>query len=302
MHTKCFGLGHLAFTFTQMIMNDFQVKSRGETVDAYGSVGPIRRIRNKIGSGVRPRGSIFLSSSKEIPSKSSTTQVFGGFLPNAEKNVIPGETSLVSKYWSEDVVSRPSDRDMSNTNISSSQAAKKVLELLDRNKPTPKQEAELKLATAWRSSPDANDMENRTSAHVEEPASQKNTDISGPNFPFESDKGRSKFSILGNFPGEGMNEARDAATGISKVSNSMPGADATPIFGLKGTSATQSWNKVLISFYDTSLCTPTFFFRISWYSVFHCIIVCYLKMISVNMMTSNLRVRGVLKLNDWIDI
>lgn len=248
-------------------MNDFQAKSRGETVDAYGSVGPIRRIRNKIRSEVRPRGSIFLSSPKEIPPKASTSQVFGGFLPNAEKNVIPGETSLVSKYWSEDVLSRPSDRGISNTNVSSSQAAKKVLELLDRNKPTPKQkEAELKLATAWRSSPDANDVENRTSAHVEEPASQKNTDISGPNFPLEFDKGRSKFNILGNFSGKGMNGARDAATGIAKASNnSTPGADAMPIFGLKGTSATQSWNKVLISFYDTSLCTLTFLFRLSLY-------------------------------------
>lgn len=234
-----------------MIMNDFQVKSRGETVDAYGSVGPIRRIRNKIGSEVRPRGSIFLSSQKEIPPKAATTQAFGGFLPNAEKNVISGEKSLVSKYWSEDVISRPSDRGTPNTNYSSNQAAKKVLELLDRNKPTLKQkEAELKLATAWRSS-DANNVDNRTSAHVEEPAPQKNSDISSPNVPLESDKSRSKFSILGNFPGKGMNEANNAATGIAKASNSIPGADATPIFGLKGFPAPQSWNKVLIANYDS---------------------------------------------------
>lgn len=245
-------------------MNDFQVKSRGETVDAYGSVGPIRRIRNKIGSEVRPRGSIFLSSQKEIPPKAATAQVFGGFLPNAEKNVISGEKSLVSKYWSEDVVSRPSDRRTPNTNVSPNQAAKKVLELLDRNKPTLKQkEAELKLATAWRSS-DANNVENRTSAHVEEPASQKNSDISSPNIPLESDKSRSKFNILGNFPGQGMNEASDAASGIAKASNDIRGADAMPIFGLKGSPAPQSWNKVIIANYDTFQQTLKLLLCISW--------------------------------------
>ncbi|KAL2500716.1 nucleoporin-related [Forsythia ovata] len=36
-----------------------QEKIGGDAVDSYGSVGPIRRIRNKFASEVRPRGSIF---------------------------------------------------------------------------------------------------------------------------------------------------------------------------------------------------------------------------------------------------
>ncbi|KAH6761590.1 hypothetical protein C2S52_019023 [Perilla frutescens var. hirtella] len=231
-----------------------QVNLRGETVDAYGSVGPIRRIRNKFASEVRPRGSIFPSTPKEIPPKVSTTQVFGGFLPSAEKNLVPGETSGVSKYRSGDGVSRPSDRGiMSSTSISSSQAARRALELLDRSKPTPKQkEAELKLATAWGSSPDATDVsnvENRSSARVEEPAPL----TSGPNFPMEFNRSSSKFNFSGNFHGKGMNEARDTSPGIAKASssiftsssNSTPGADAMPVFGLKGTSGPQAktWNK-----------------------------------------------------------
>lgn len=225
-----------------------QVNLRGETAEAYGSVGPIRRIRNKFASEVRPRGSIFPSTPKEIPPKVPTTQVFGGFLPSAEKNLVPGETSGVSKYWSGDNVSRPSDRGMSSTNISSSQAARRALELLDRNKPTPKQkEAELKLATAWGSSPDVSNVENRSSVHVEEPAPH----TSGPNFPVEFNRSSSKFNFLGNFHGKEMNEARDASPGIAKASSSMftsssnSSADAMPVFGLKGTSGPQatSWNK-----------------------------------------------------------
>ncbi|KAL1563414.1 nuclear pore complex protein NUP1-like [Salvia divinorum] len=228
-----------------------QVKSRDETVDAYDSVGPIRRMRNKFASEIRPRGSIFLNSPKEVPPKAPTTQEFGGFLPSAEKNIVPGETSGVPKYLSRGETGNTS------MNLSASQAARKALEFLDRNKPTPKQkEAELKLVTAWGSSSDATDVsnvENRSSAHVEDPASHKNTDISGPNFPMEFNKSSSKFSFLGNSHAKGMNEERDEATGITKASssifsgslNSTPGADTMPLFGLKRTSAhqPQNWNK-----------------------------------------------------------
>ncbi|KAG6424175.1 hypothetical protein SASPL_114588 [Salvia splendens] len=234
-----------------------QVKSRGETFDAYGSVGPIRRMRNKFASEIRPQGSIFLNSPKEIPLKAPTTQEFRGFLTSAEKNIVPGETSGVPKYLSGENISQPSDVGMSSTNLSASQAARKALEFLDRNKPTPKQkEAELKLATRWGSSPDATDVsnvENRSSAHVEDPASHKNTDISGPNFSVEFNKSSSKFNFLGNSHAKGMNEARDEATGITKgsssifggSSNSTPGADTIPLFGHKRTSGPQpqNWNK-----------------------------------------------------------
>ncbi|XP_042065828.1 nuclear pore complex protein NUP1-like [Salvia splendens] len=236
-----------------------QVKSRGETVDAYGSVGPIRRMRNKFASEIRPRGSIFLSSPKEIPLKAPTTQEFEGFLPSVEKNIVPGETSGVPKYLSGDNVSLPSDIGMSSMNLSASQAARKALEFLDRNKPTPKQkEAELRLVTGWGSSPDATDVSNvesRSSAHVEDPASHKNTDTSGPNFPSEFNKSSNKFNFSGNYHAKGMNEARDEATGITKgsgsifsgSSNSTAGADTIPLFGHK-TSGPQprNWNKSLL--------------------------------------------------------
>ncbi|KAL8502821.1 hypothetical protein ACS0TY_021809 [Phlomoides rotata] len=220
-----------------------QVKSRGEIVDAYGSVGPIRRIRNKFASEVRPRGSIFPSSSKGTP-KMVKAQGFGGFLPSTEKNFEPGESSGKSKYMSRDKVSSSSDRGITNTNISSSQAVRKILEHLDRNKPTPKQmEAELKFATGWRrSSPEAtaaSNVENTSSEHVEELASHNNTDAANPNLH----KSSSKSNFLGNFNDEGKDEAKDAVNGNAEASSSIftrsksvHGANAKPRFGLEGTS------------------------------------------------------------------
>ncbi|KAK4391583.1 hypothetical protein Sango_1936100 [Sesamum angolense] len=220
-----------------------QVNLRDETNDGHGSVGPIRRIRNKFASEVRPRGSIFLSSSKDIPPKTATPKVLGGFLPSTDKNLEPGETSGASKHWSGDDVSGSSDRAISNP-ISSSQAVRKILEHLDRNKPTPKEkEAELKLATSWRrSSPsvpsDTIREENISSVHVRDHASLKHTDIAAPNFPVELKKGSSNSNILLNIHGKGMDEAKDAANGNTKASSTtgssfLPAANSIPSLVLR---------------------------------------------------------------------
>ncbi|KAL2243644.1 UNVERIFIED_CONTAM: hypothetical protein Sindi_0482400, partial [Sesamum indicum] len=222
------------------------VNSRDDTNDGYGSVGPIRRIRNKFASEVRPRGSIFLSSSKDIPSKTATPKVLGGFLPSTEKNLEPGETSGASKQWSGDDVSGSSDKAISNP-ISSSQAVRKILEHLDRNKPTPKEkEAELKLATSWRrSSPsvtsDTTREENISSVRVGEHASLKHTDIAAPNFPVELKKSSSNSNILISIHGKGVDEAKDAVNANAKASSTsgssiLPAANSIPSFGIKRTN------------------------------------------------------------------
>ncbi|PIN26701.1 hypothetical protein CDL12_00536 [Handroanthus impetiginosus] len=225
-----------------------QVKSRGDTIDVYGSVGPIRRIRNKFASEVRPRGSMFLSSPKETPSKRETPKVLGGFLPRGEKKFEPGETNGASKYWSGDNVLGSSDGGISNHNISSSQAVRKILEHLDRTKPTPKEkEAELKLVTAWRrSSPEPTDNirdEKISSLPVGELASHKNTDIAGTKLAEEFNKSSSTSKFLVNFHDKGVDEAKDADNGnirassaVFTVSSIIPGSSALLHFGLKGTS------------------------------------------------------------------
>ncbi|KAG8367422.1 hypothetical protein BUALT_Bualt16G0070200 [Buddleja alternifolia] len=227
-----------------------QVNLRGDTVDGYASVGPIRRIRNKFASEVRPRGSIFPSSPKDVPLKTLKPKVFGGYLSGTEKNLEPGETSGASKYWSGDNESGFSDRGIPNPNSSSSQAVRKILEHLDRNKPTPKEkEAEMKLATAWRgSSPseisDSIREENTSSLHGGKHDSEKNTDIAGPNYPVKFNKGGSKSNYLVNFHDKGMDEAKDVVSGNAKASSAVftgssmnPAANAVPSFGIKGTSS-----------------------------------------------------------------
>ncbi|KAL0289061.1 UNVERIFIED_CONTAM: hypothetical protein Sradi_7081800 [Sesamum radiatum] len=254
------------YSRTILSKSSTKVNLRDETNDGHGSVGPIRRIRNKFASEVRTRGSIFLSSSKDIPPKTATPKVLGGFLPSTDKNLEPGETSGASKHWSGDDVSGSSDRAISNP-ISSSQAVRKILEHLDRNKPTPKEkEAELKLATSWRrSSPsvpsDTIREENISSVHVRDHASLKHTDIAAPNFPVELKKGSSNSNILLNIHGKGMDEAKDAVNGNTKASSTtgssiLPAANSIPSFGIKRTDPViKSSNEVLYLIQFAFLCS-----------------------------------------------
>lgn len=213
------------------------MKSRADIIDVYGSVGPIRRIRNKFASEVRPRGSILLSSLKETP-KSATSKVFGGFLASAEKNLEHGETSGASKYWSGDNLSEESDRTMSNSNLSSSLAVRKILENLD--KPTPKEkEAEMKSATVWGRFPETTNTireENKRSVQVQDIAS-------GPRFPVDFNKSSTKSKFLASFNDKSTDKEKDAVNGNAQASttgftssSTIPGASAMPILGSKGTS------------------------------------------------------------------
>ncbi|KAL3623989.1 hypothetical protein CASFOL_032805 [Castilleja foliolosa] len=231
----------LAFSITLPSGRTAEINSRGDTVDVYGSGGPITRVRNKFSSEVRPRGSIF-GPPKDKPLK-TVKPAFGAFLPSTEKTLELGETSGASTFLSGKNVSDSSDRGIPNPNLSSSQAVKKILEHLDRNKPTPKEkEDELKLATAWRkSSPEATDAahdKKNSSMHVQELASQKNAEIACTNFPSGFNKSSSKSNFLVNF----QDKATDAVNGNAKASSSVftgpgtvSGANIMPCFGLKET-------------------------------------------------------------------
>ncbi|KAL6586006.1 hypothetical protein OROMI_002650 [Orobanche minor] len=221
-----------------------KVKSRGDTIDGYGSVGPIRRIRNKFSSEVRPRGSIF-SPPKE-PSE-LVKPAPGGFLLSTAKTMELGEKCGASKYWPGENILVSSDRGISNLNSSPSQAVRKILEHLDRHKPTPKEkEAELKLATAWRkSSPGASDTshdQNVSSVHVIEISSQKDVDMSSANISVEFSKRSSTSNLCMKSQDKGMNEAEGAVNSNTKAFGSVftgpdiiPGGIAVPSFGLKVT-------------------------------------------------------------------
>lgn len=95
----------------------------------YGSVGPIRRIRNKLGTEPRPKKSIFLNPSKAA-SEIEKSLVPRTFLPSLTKNKEIGHAEETSKTVQ-------------------NEASRIILEHISRHKPTPKEKAyELNLATS----------------------------------------------------------------------------------------------------------------------------------------------------------
>jgi hypothetical protein len=106
-------------------------------INGYGSVGPIRRLRNKFGSEIRPSGSSSLYSVRNSSSPSKEN--------NSTERAV---TNSISKYNSVNTES-------TQLNSPANETVRKILEQLDRPKPTPKEiEAELKIGTAWKRSSD----------------------------------------------------------------------------------------------------------------------------------------------------
>lgn len=129
-----------------------QVKSRNDVHDdSYGSVGPVRGIRNEFSSEARTRGSILLNASKDAASPFQWPGASESYTPTVENNIEQGETS---EQWRGDYSGNRFKEPAPLLNPSPSQAVKKILEQLDRSKPTPKEKvAELNLAMSWRKSP-----------------------------------------------------------------------------------------------------------------------------------------------------
>ncbi|KAL4571483.1 hypothetical protein LXL04_018243 [Taraxacum kok-saghyz] len=110
--------------------NYAQVKSSGDAMDGgYGSVGPIRRVRNK-----------FLSE----PQSESRPSGSRSFMPVFQKNPEASSTTTIREH-------EQTYKGEATPNGPSSETVRKIMEKLDRHKPTPKEKAEeLKLATQWK--------------------------------------------------------------------------------------------------------------------------------------------------------
>lgn len=127
-----------------------QAKSRSSTGDGdYGSVGPIRRVRNKFSIGTPWKFDNFPPLAG--PSQREKTNLPLASLPTYRKNIDDtGTSNTLEPRWADD---RPQSLDIGVPTIPrhSSQMARKILEHLDRKIPTPKEKyAELKLATSWK--------------------------------------------------------------------------------------------------------------------------------------------------------
>ncbi|XP_059287877.1 nuclear pore complex protein NUP1 isoform X1 [Lycium ferocissimum] len=218
-----------------------QEKTRTDLpLPSYGSAGPIRRIRNKFGSESRPRRSIFLNS----PNASSPSEKVGAsklFLPPAGKNLEVGQTSGVEK--SQSVDHRVGRSEEATPHISSSnETVRKILEQLDRHKPTPaEKETELKLASEWKKYP-RNEISDSTpngkmkSSHLGEFGMRMNNSLAANQSSKGGDIGTVNCVVSQEQTPREADTATDAsakAASIASVFGTATKADTVPSFTSK---------------------------------------------------------------------
>ncbi|CAI9100806.1 OLC1v1037982C2 [Oldenlandia corymbosa var. corymbosa] len=177
-----------------------QVKYRNDGLDiSYGSVGPIRRLRAKYASEVRPRGSIFSKYSIDNPSVGKQPTVYQDNQSYVQKNLQIGETSSSRQPPVQLVENKVGDKPLLNP--STNEVVKRILDQLDKHKPTPQERMnELKLASAWRKS------------HTEASATPKEI----KSFPFSED-----ISKRTSFSGVDLTSKRNVSGDHSKVQGDL---------------------------------------------------------------------------------
>ncbi|KAI4344141.1 hypothetical protein L6164_011407 [Bauhinia variegata] len=130
-----------------------QDKSRGDALEGgHGSFGPIRRIKhNKDGGQSSSRRPTHFHSSLKDPSQGESSDVHEGFIPSVTTSQEPDGTSSTYKFHSLDNKLQGSEAVVPTVHMHTSLMARKILEHIDRNPPTPgEKSAELKLATKWK--------------------------------------------------------------------------------------------------------------------------------------------------------
>ena len=127
-----------------------QDKPRGDVLEGgFGSVGPIRRERHKVGAQSSSRRPSYFNSSSGGPSQRESSDVHEDVMPRQSLETFG--TSGSSKFHSSDNKSQGSELGVPTVHMHTSLMARKILEHIDRNPPTPKEKcAELKLATKWK--------------------------------------------------------------------------------------------------------------------------------------------------------
>lgn len=196
------------------------MKSRTNVAeDGYRSVGPIRRLRNKLASETGPKGSSSLYSVRNSPPEVEKASVSKGFLPITEKNAERGGTSSSSKYNSvEHTAHNHEEGGAQFLNSPSNETVRKILEQLDRHKPTPKEiEAEMKLATSWKRPSEGTDFKPKENTRL--------GSLGGFDFNKNKDLGDQQFSAEGNEDGGNFNfKSNPLLTDIvSKTSRTVVG-------------------------------------------------------------------------------
>ncbi|XP_009622263.1 uncharacterized protein [Nicotiana tomentosiformis] len=194
---------------------------------SYGSAGPIRRIRNKFGSESRPKRSIFLNS-KNASSPLGKIGASEVFLPAARKNLEVGQPSGVEKDQSVEHRAGRSEEAMPFN-----ETVRKILEQLDRHKPTPaEKEAELKMASEWKKYP-RNEISDSTpngktkSSHLGEFGMRRNNGLAAARSSKDGDIGTVSHVEIS------QEHASAKASSIAGVFVATTGVDTVPSFTFK---------------------------------------------------------------------
>ncbi|KAJ8753119.1 hypothetical protein K2173_017670 [Erythroxylum novogranatense] len=208
-------------------MSNSKVSSRGNLLDdRHGSVGTIRRMRH--------------SDVAETPRQSVSFNLFQSSPEVAEVNVSEGSRSTFkmnlerginnfSRFQTPDMP-QISDDKVPTVPAHSSQMARKILEQLDRNVPTPRDKStELKLATYWKK-PQSSDIttislnKNKSSTHWGGLISDKSDPVQSNSPVYQSDNGNTLIKLS---PREVANDGKDvtnngpSASGIKMDSTVM---------------------------------------------------------------------------------
>lgn len=139
-------------TSDYLLNHDMQDKSRGDALEGgYGSAGPIRRTRHKAVVPSSSRRPAYTPSPLNVPAQKQSSDLPEGFLPVFTKSLEPEKTGSTPKFHSVDDQPQGSGVTLPTVPMHTSLMARKILEHINRNPPTPQQKsAELKLATKWK--------------------------------------------------------------------------------------------------------------------------------------------------------
>ncbi|KAM0026315.1 hypothetical protein Hdeb2414_s0020g00556841 [Helianthus debilis subsp. tardiflorus] len=205
-------------SLTTFQQSRWQTKTSSDVMDGgYGSVGPIRRVRNKFASEPQSEGPTRRSPAQLVSSSSASRS----FVPVFQKNPVTSGTSHLN-------TSDKHEQTFKAEAGPSNETVRKILEHLDRHKPTPKEKAaELKLATEWKRSPS---RETKTPTTVNDAAAGpsfglKSTDVSNEKSTVPDSKEKEKsqsWSFDNKTNGQDLTKKRPSQPNLKPISFKRP--------------------------------------------------------------------------------
>ncbi|XP_054820773.1 uncharacterized protein LOC129319718 [Prosopis cineraria] len=199
-------------------------------------------IRHKAGAQSSSRRPAYTPSPLNGPARRESSDVHEGFLPAFTKNLEPDKTGDTHKFHSLDNKPQGSGVALPTVHMHTSLMARRILEHIDRNPPTPQQKsAELNLATKWKnpeSSVNANGVlsnENNGFLKLKDANSYKYDGYDGKKSTLNEIQGSSHVDSLSADKSINVNNATSLPSGINVGSSFLKiGSDARSLQNTNG--------------------------------------------------------------------